>query len=227
MNLADAGGGRQAFLGGYLRAGVQLVTLDLDGTLIETTVFQAAGEHLGMDEEIAFFDDLYFRGIISLETTFMAEYELFLDRPVDEVQDALEEGPWLPDIQETVQALRAHGLQVWVVTDQPDWAVEVLASEGLSEGVYSTTRRWGGKIGPVDEMVFEKAPALIRRLDHAGIPAEEVCHVGNGSNDVPVFAEVGRSIAFNPDDEHIADAADVSMEADRLDGILEPIRSWR
>lgn len=205
---------------------MRLVTLDLDGTLIETTAFQAAAEGLGLEDEVAFYDDLYFRGIISPETTFMVEYELFLDRRVDAVQAALEQGPWLTDIQATVEALRERGLEAWVVTDQPDWAVELLDRWGLREGVFSTTRRWGDKIGPVEDQVFAKRPALEARLAQAGLPASEVCHVGNGANDVPVFEAVGRSIAFNPDGPHVSKAADEVIEADRLAAILDPIDRW-
>lgn len=206
-----------------------LVTLDLDGTLIETTVFQAAADGLGIGDEVRFFDDLYFRGIISLETTFLAEYELFLDRPVAKVKAALETGPWLPDIGPTVDRLRGLGLEVWIVTDQPDWAVEHLARWGLTEGVYTTTRRWGangGKVGPVDQQVYDKAPALGRRLEASPFGPGDVCHVGNGSNDVPVFEAVDASIAFDPDGPHVAQAADHVVEDGRLAGILEPVRSW-
>lgn len=203
-----------------------LVTLDLDGTLIETTVFQAAADGLGLSEEVAFYDDLYFRGIISLETTFIAEYELFLDRSVGTVQAALEEGPWLPDIQGTVRALGDLGAEVWVVTDQPDWAVEHLARWGITDGVYTTTRRWGKKIGPVDEQVFDKQAALSSALDGTPYEGEEVCHVGNGSNDVPVFEAVGCSVAFNPDGPHVSQTADHVIESDKLSGIVALIETW-
>ncbi len=203
-----------------------LVTLDLDGTLIETTVFQAAAEALGLGDEVAFYDDLYFRGILSLEATFFVEYELFLDRPVDEVQAALEHGPWLSDIGTTVEALRETGVRVWVVTDQPDWAVEHLTRWGITDGVYTTTRRWGEKIGPVDEQVFDKWPALRRALAELKLDPSKVCHVGNGSNDVPIFEEVGLAIAFNPDDGHVAEAADHVIQDRSLARILDPIQAW-
>lgn len=206
---------------------MRLVTLDVDGTLIRSTVFQAAAEGLGLAGEVAFYDDLYFRGVISLETCFLAEYELFLDRPVEAVQAAVAEGPWLPDIQAVVERLRGAGLEVWLVTDQPDWALAPLAEAGLTEGVYTTTRRWGDDIGPVEDQVFEKAPALAARLDERGIAPEEVCHVGNGTNDVPVFDSVGWGIAFNPDGEAVRLAADATVTGDRLAGIEAPIRDWR
>jgi phosphoserine phosphatase len=203
-----------------------LVTLDVDGTLVRSTVFRAAAVGLDLVEEVDFYDDLYVRGVISLETTFLAEYDLFLDRPVDEVQAATREGPWLPDIGEVVDELRDEGLEVWIVTDQPDWGVAVLADAGLTEGVYTRTRRWGDRIGPVEEQVFAKAPALADALDAAGVDPADVCHVGNGHNDVPVFEQVGGAVAFNPDDEQVAGAADATVRGDRLAGILDAVRSW-
>lgn len=206
---------------------MQLVTLDVDGTLIRSTVFQAAAEGLGLAAEVEYWDELYFSDVISLETTFLAEYELFLDRPLAEVQVALREGPWLPDIPDTVDRLRGAGLDVWLLTDQPDWALTSLArSADLDEGVFTRTRRWGDKIGPVDDQVFDKWPALAEKLDAEGLSPEEVCHVGNGSNDVPVFEHVGRAVAFNPDDETVAHAADASVPGKRLGEILEPLARW-
>lgn len=205
---------------------MQLVTLDLDGTLIETTVFDAAGRGLGYADEIEFFDDLYFRGLISITATFMAEYELFLDHPIDEVQEAMMRGPWLDRIGETVTGLQDRGLEAWVVTDQPDWAVGVLERWGIDEGVFSITRSWGDRIGPVEERVDEKWPPLARRLEERSIDPSQVCHVGNGSNDVPVFEEIGYAIAFNPHGGAVRSAADVVVKSDDLSSILEPIDGW-
>ncbi len=206
---------------------MKVVSLDVDGTLIRSTVFQAAADGLGFGEEVGFFDDLYFRGVISLETTFRAEYRLFLDREVDRVQAALRGGPWLPDIEEAVGALRDRGLRVWAVTDQPDWAVEVIEPWGVGSGVVSRTRRWGDRIGPVQRHAFEKERFLLERLRREGIAPGEVCHVGNGSNDVPVFEQVGFSVAFEPESPEVASAADAVVEGDGMGGVLEWVDAWR
>ncbi len=201
--------------------GVDLVTFDLDGTLISTTVFQAAADGLGFGDEIERYDRHFFAGVLSLEATFMVEHRLFqgLDRPT--VQAALARGPWLEGIEATVEALRAQGSEVWVVTDQPDWAVEVLERWGIQDGVHATTHtRSNGEIGSVDRYAFEKWPVLADRLSEVGIAPERVCHIGNGSNDIPVFENVGRAIALNPSGPTVQAAADATVEGNDLADVL-------
>lgn len=206
---------------------MRLVTLDLDGTLIQTTVFDAAARGLGSGPIVEYFDRLYFDGLLSLEATFYAEYDLFLDVPIARIHEALADGPWLQGIQGTVEGLREVGLEVWVVTDQPDWAVLFLERWGLNEGVYTATRSWDGRVGPVEEQVFEKWPALRTKLKSAGIAPSQVCHVGNGTNDIPIFGRVGAGVAFNPDDATVAQASDHVIRSDSLEGVAEWIRSQR
>lgn len=200
---------------------MELVTVDLDGTLIKTTVFQAAAEGLGFGEEIARFDKHYFSGVLSLEATFMVEHRRFQGLDRETVHRALAKGPWVQGIQATVQALRSAGKEVWVVTDQPDWAVGFLARWGIEEGVYASTHpRSGGEIGSVERYAFEKWPALADKLDRKGIAPAQVCHVGNGSNDIPVFENVGRGVAFNPSDPSVQAAAVATVEGDDLRDVL-------
>lgn len=201
---------------------MDLVTLDLDGTLLQSTVFQIVGRELGHEERIRFVDDLYERELISLRAAFYAEYPLFLGVPVDRIHEALEQGDWLADIEATVDELRQAGAEVWVVTDQPDWAVSYLERFGIEEGVYTETTRWSGQeVGAAVDIAFDKWPALSERLATEGIAPERVTHVGNGTNDVPVFEAVGRGVAFNPSSPAVSRAAYATIEADSLVPLLE------
>lgn len=203
---------------------VSLVTLDLDGTLLGSTVFQVVGRELGHADRIAFVDELYERGLISLRAAWYAEYPLFLGVPVDRAHEALHGGDWLRDIEATVDALRAGGHEVWVLTDQPDWAVAYLERFGIEDGVYSRTTRWAGEaIGAAVDVAFDKRPALLERLKQESMSAEDVVHVGNGENDIPVFDAVGGAIAFNPSTPAVSQAADTTIEADSLAPILDAI----
>lgn len=201
---------------------MDLVTFDLDGTLLESTVFQVVGDALGHTDRIRFVDELYFEGLISVKTAFYAEYPLFLNVPVETAHDALAEGDWVEDIPSTVSTLQDRGLDVWVVTDQPDWATSYLQRFGIEDGVSAETTRWeDDRIGAAVDVPFEKRPALTARLDEAGIDRSDVVHVGNGHNDVPVFEAVGGSVAFNPSNPEVSKAADHTVEAGSLAPVLD------
>jgi phosphoserine phosphatase len=220
----ERGNGRKGFNVEPGRDRVALVTLDLDGTLLGSTVFQIVGEALGYGDRIRFVDDLYERGLVSLRTAWYAEYPLFLGVPVDRAHEALDDGDWVEEIRSTVEVLRERGHEVWVLTDQPDWAVSYLEGFGIQDGVYTRTSRWQDRsIGAAVDVAFEKKPALLDRLAAQRRAAEEVVHVGNGENDIPVFEAVGGAVAFNPSTPAVSEAAGAAIEADSLAPILDEI----
>lgn len=204
---------------------VSLVTFDLDGTLLGSTVFQVVGRELGHGDYIDYVDRLFFADVISLRAAFYAEYPLFLGETIADVHAALDEADWMADIADTADRLRKRGHDVWVVTDQPDWAASYLQRFGIEEGVCTRTTRWDGgdAVGAAVDITFEKTPALLGRLDEQGIEPDEVTHVGNGSNDVPVFEAVGSSVAFNPSSQAVAQAADGVVRSDSLAPVLDEI----
>lgn len=205
---------------------MRLVTLDLDGTLLASTVFQIVGGALGHADRIAFVDELYDSGLISIRAAFYAEYPLFLGVPVKSAHRALSEGDWMQDIASTVRTLREeHDVEVWVLTDQPDWAVSFLQPYGIEDAICTRTTRWGSgeRIGAAVDIAFDKSARLEERLAQEAIEPEDVVHVGNGTNDVPVFELVGGSVAFNPSAKAVVQAADAHVETDTLAAILDVI----
>ncbi|MDX1612065.1 MAG: HAD hydrolase family protein, partial [Candidatus Thermoplasmatota archaeon] len=148
------------------------------------------------------------------------EYRLFHGLRLDVVHEALDAAPWVQGIQETVERLRAAGLEVWYVTDQPSWATDYLARWGIHDGVCSPASTRGARVGALLDARFEKWPGLQEKLKRAGIPPETVCHVGNGSNDIPIFEHVGKGIAFAADSPAVEAAADAVVTGGDLTGVL-------
>ncbi|HET6405530.1 MAG TPA: HAD hydrolase family protein, partial [Candidatus Thermoplasmatota archaeon] len=68
---------------------------------------------------------------------------------------------------------------------------------------------------------------LERLLRARRIDPRDVVHVGNGSNDVPVFRHVGAGIAVNPMNDGVRSAARASVEPLRdLGEVADLILSW-
>jgi phosphoserine phosphatase len=197
----------------------RLCTLDLDGTLLATTCFATVGEAFGKGAEIRRLDDLYFAGKQSLAENFQAELALLEGIPVPEAKAALRKGPWMRHIPEGVRALRALGLQVGLLTDQPRFLAEE-AEPTLDPLLCSEGGTKEGRIHAASVAYREdKAAHLKGWCKERGIALDEVVHVGNGSNDVPVFERVGLAVAVNAPPE-VARRADVAMEqADSLEAI--------
>lgn len=186
-----------------------LVSLDLDGTLIHPAIFNAVADPLGFGDKLEETTRLYFEGKMSADETFHADYKHFVGRRVDEMLDALRESDrWTPGIRDGVARLHEAGMRVAVTTDQPDFLVRVTQEIfGVDDLVCTPAEvRHGRVAGPYD-LQHDKWANLERLLKARGIDPQDVAHVGNGSNDVPVFRRVGRSVAVNPMNDGVRSAA--------------------
>ncbi len=172
-----------------------LVTLDLDGTLIPNdTVFAAVLRAEGKGAQASSSDRRYFAGEITLEQCFWEQWALLKDLQLADIHRALRAAKWLPGIQEGVHRLRESGLRVALLTDQPSTFTDFLGRWNLIDAINSPVTVKEGKQVAIDAR-FDKLANLRRRLAEWKIPESLVCHVGNGVNDIPVFHAVGGSVA--------------------------------
>lgn len=184
---------------------LRLVSLDLDGTLIHPAIFNAVADPLGFGDKLEETTRLYFEGKMSADETFHADYKHFVGRRVDEMLDALRESDrWTPGIRDGVARLHGAGMRLAITTDQPDFLVRVTQELFDVDDLVCTPAevRHGRVSGPYD-LQHDKWANLERLLNARGIDPREVAHVGNGSNDVPVFRRVGTSVAVNPMNEQV------------------------
>ena len=66
----------------------------------------------------------------------------------------------------------------------------------------------------------EKAAALLRVASDLGIRSEDVMAVGDGVADIPMFRSAGRSVAFLPENEAVAAAAEHVVEEPDLTRLI-------
>jgi phosphoserine phosphatase len=172
-----------------------LVTVDLDGTLLpDDTAFAAILRANGHGKEVEASDARFFAGAQDLEATFWEQWDWVRPLTLADLARGLRKAAWLPGIDAGVQALRGAGLDVCLLTDQPSTVTDFLGRWDLGDAVASPVTVRDGHQLEIDAR-FDKLANLQRRLTERGIPAERVCHVGNGANDVPVWKAVGGSLA--------------------------------
>lgn len=172
-----------------------LVTLDLDGTLLpHDTVFAAVLRDQGRGADVAASDRRYFDGKATLEECFWEQWQWIQPLALADIHRGLRKATWLPGIGEGVRRLHAAGLRVALLTDQPSTFTDFLGRWGLTEAICSPVAVKDGKQLAI-EARFDKLANLRRRLAEWNIPEARVCHVGNGVNDIPVFRAVGGSVA--------------------------------
>ncbi len=174
----------------------EVVTLDLDGTLLPgTTAFEAILRAHGKSDFVAQSDARFFSGQISLEACFWEQWGEVARLSPQAISRALGRAPWLPGIEAGVADLRAAGIgHVAILTDQPDLAADFAARWGLDAAICSPVATEDGVIVDIDAR-FDKWANLRTRLQSWGIEPAAVCHVGNGANDAEVWQQVGAGVA--------------------------------
>lgn len=204
-----------------------LVTLDLDGTLIpHDTVFAAILRDAGHGAFARETDQAYFDGRMTLEDCFWAQWRSIQPLTLAELHRALRKATWLPGIGDGVRRLKDAGLRVCLLTDQPSTCADFLGRWGLTDAICSPVTVKDGKQVGIDAR-FDKLANLRARLREWDIPEARVCHVGNGINDVPVFRAVGGSVAVFDNTEARA-AAKAWVKLDSLgDAVDEVLRQHR
>lgn len=209
---------------GQGRAGrFDLVTLDLDGTLIpRDTVFAAILRDHGFAKEADETDRAYLEGRMSLEECFWAQWAFVQRLSLADLHRSLRKAAWLPGIGDGVRRLKEAGLRVCLLTDQPSTCTDFLGRWGLTDAICSPVTVKEGKQVSIDAR-FDKLANLRRRLQEWGIPEARVCHVGNGVNDVPVFRAVGGSVGVYDHKEVVAAARAVVAEPKDLGELVDVV----
>lgn len=180
------------------RVALRVVSLDLDGTLIHPAIFNAVADALGFGEPLRWSYEEYVAGRMSLEDAFHHDYKHFVGRSVDEMQDVLRDAAaWTPGIARAVERWHEKGFRVIVTTDQPRFLAETTKWFGVDDVVCSEAEVRHGRVTGAVHPSFDKWENLSRYLAATRTDAREVVHIGNGTNDIPVFERVGHSIAVN------------------------------
>lgn len=192
---------------------IDLVTVDLDGTLIRGTVFVAVARGEGLAERFEAWDAAYFAGEMDLEECFRREFRALVGLPVDRLLQHLDaHGDWVPGIGEAVDRIHDAGAEAAVLTDQPTFLARHLEPTGFDAFLGSDAEVADGRVTGRIEERFDKVALLDEHLEAQGIRPGEVAHVGNGTNDVPVFQHVGASVAVDPSEPAVAEAADAVLD---------------
>ena len=209
---------------------LRLVSLDLDGTLIHPAIFNVVADGLGFGEPLQRSYEAYVKGEMGLEEAFHHDYRHFVGREVAAMHAVLRDSKaWTPGIADAVARLKDAGLKVVVTTDQPRFLAETTKWFGVDDVVCTEAEVRHGRATADVRPSFAKWPNLERHLKAWRIDPKDVAHVGNGTNDIPVFEKVGFSVgvrALSPSvdaaaEASVPDMADLGEVADVLLARLE------
>ncbi len=207
-----------------------LVCFDLDGTLVDDTIFiwKTFHDHFRTDRarRVRARED-FFAKRISYREWFETDLALLdevgaVRRSMVEVISRL---PVMPGARETLSELRRRGVKVAIISGSVDLVVETLFPGEVFDAMLINRLRFdaGGRLcggDPTPYDIERKADGLLELARGEGLAPSRVAFVGDNSNDVAVARIAGRSIAFNCKSDELRQVAHVTVEEHDLRAVL-------
>lgn len=204
----------------------KLISFDLDGTLVKVPSVAVVLSFTNADKLIEYnqLEEKFHSGEISYEESIRKEFELLIGTKISDIHLALDNAPYMEGINETIAELRLFGLRTLLISDNPDFICEYVTKKfGLDDFLCSKTTVRDGVVREIKEILKNKFHALEEYIRRFNIEAGECIHVGDWDNDIPLFENVGFSIAINPKNEKVKEKAKISIETKDLREILKII----
>ena len=209
---------------------IQLVVFDVDGTLTKhSSVWWRLHQHFGTTVEGRLYYDQYFAGAIDYGTWADLDAGLWKGKTLDEVMTVVEATQLTLGAEEAIKTLKEHDLKTAILSGGLDvMANDIGRRVGIDYVLTNILRHEDGILtGEVENLVAwgGKADVVQQINKHFEIPLEKTAFVGDGRNDMSVFKVVGLAIAYNPEDQEVADSANVAIYEDDLRTILPHVIS--
>jgi phosphoserine phosphatase len=204
---------------------IRLVVFDVDGTLTKhNSVWWRLHEHFGTTVEGKLYYNQYFAGEINYEQWADLDAGLWKGKTLEEVMEVVHATQLAPGAKETIQILKDNDLKTAILSGGLDiMANDIGRRVGIDYVLTNTLYHQDGVLtGEVENLVAwgDKSEVIPQINAHFEIPLEKTAFIGDGRNDMSVFKVVGLSIAYNPEDQEVADSADVVIRKDDLRAIL-------
>jgi HAD superfamily PSPase-like hydrolase len=211
---------------------LKLALLDLDGTLKqERDPYTYLHRCLGVMAQADEFTERGRKGEIDYAEWLRLDAALWLGVPKARIAALLRANPYLPGAREFVQALRAAGVQVALISSgleihaqqvQEDIGVEHVIADAIhfENGVVS---------GQISIAIPDghKGPVADRLLARLGVSPQECLAMGDSSADVELFERAALRIAVAPTSERARAAADIVLETPDLTGLFPQLCALR
>lgn len=208
-----------------------LVCFDLDGTLVDDTIYIWKTLHEAFDTEPVArqkaYDD-FFGGVLSYRGWF--EHDLMLLRRagatkarIDELLTTLRP---MEGAHEAIATLKARGHKVAIISGSLDIVVDHLFGAHLFDHILINKLHYtsdglidGGDPTPYD--LQGKADGLRELARREGLCSEQVAFVGDNENDIWIAEAAGRAIAFNCKSDKLRQLCHVEVKPKDLRLVLE------
>ena len=206
---------------------IKVIALDLDGVLFDgSSATFTISQQVGLkDQYIALFQRMAQEGM-DLRDSIIEGAKIWKGRPIDAAYHYLiKRLPLMEGAAETVSTLKKWDYEVGCISSGvSQYFMEPLSRRLNLDFAYSNIL--GSDDGVLDGTVQyimggpEKATTILQYVQIKEHSQECIASVGNDLNDLDIFKFSRFSIAFNPVDKRVSDAASVTVDSKDLRDIL-------
>lgn len=208
-----------------------VVCFDLDGTLIDGTVFIWETLHdyfkTDMEKRNRARED-FFSGRIPYRAWFETDLELLSARGADRERISImlkEKMRPMIGAHETLSVLRGEGVKTAILSGSLDVVLSAFYEPEMFDVVFLNKVRFDeiGLLSGGDATLYDlekKGEGLLEIAARLGVCPSECAFVGDNYNDLSAVAVAGRSIAFCPKSSDLRERADVTIDRRDLRAIL-------
>lgn len=202
----------------------ELVAFDMDGVLVDMiSSWHHVHECLGTDNTAT--AEAYRNGDIDSQEFMDRDLTLWRRHNArhDEIGRLFQHIEYMPGIHESMRRLSTAGITTAIVSGGLDLLAERIAGEVGIDHILANSISQDMQRGILRVPPKKKDVTLRHLAGRLNVASSNMAAVGNSKYDVAMFRVSGLGIAFNPCDEEVIQAADVTIKEKDLTRILEYI----
>jgi phosphoserine phosphatase len=181
---------------------MKLCVFDFDSTLMDGETIDFFAEELGIGERVAAITERAMNGELDFFESLQERVGLLKGLEYSKVEAISHNLPYMPGAKETIAELKKAGLSVVCFSGgfrtATSYAKDILGFDADFSNALHVREdgRLSGLVGGDMMFNYSKGDMLVRLQSLMGISEEETMVVGDGANDLSMFAHAGTRVAF-------------------------------
>jgi len=206
---------------------MKLAVFDFDSTLMDGETIDFFAKELGIGERVSLITERAMNGEIDFFESLQERVSLLKGLPYKKVEEISHSLPYMNGAIETIKELKARGMSVVCFSGgfrtATTYAKDILGYDAdFSNALHHKDGLLTGLVGGDMMFNFSKGDMLIRLQNLLHVSEAETMVVGDGANDLSMFAHAGTRVAFCAK-EILKCEATIIVETKDLTQILEKI----
>ncbi len=206
---------------------MKLAVFDFDSTLMDGETIDFFAQELGIGERVSLITERAMNGELDFFESLQERVSLLKGLSYKKVEEISHSLPYMNGAIETIKELKARGMSVVCFSGgfrtATTYAKDILGYDAdFSNALHHKDGLLTGLVGGDMMFNFSKGDMLIRLQNLLHVSEAETMVVGDGANDLSMFAHAGTRVAFCAK-EILKREATIIVETKDLTQILEKI----